>query len=448
MAAIAQLPLAQAIPSFAIPLDGSTSDYDDFLTLLGDARFVLLGEASHGTHEFYRERARITRRLIEEKGFGAVAIEGDWPDAYRVNRFVCRPQPGEEAVDALEGFRRFPSWMWRNADVLDFVGWLRDHNARLGKHARPVGFFGLDLYSLHASMDAVIEYLGKVDRGAADRARERYACFDHFGPDVEAYAYATHLGLQASCERDVVDQLVEMRRRAHELTMRDGRLAEDEYFYAEQNARVAANAEHYYRTMLDAEIPSWNLRDTHMTETLERLAAHIDRRDPTAKIVVWAHNSHVGDARVTEMARRGEINLGQLMRQGYPRETITLGFTTYTGTVTAASVWHGAPERKTVRPARHDSFEWMLHAAGAPRFYFDLRAHRHDVSDAHEARLGRAIGVIYRPETERQSHYFASTLIYQFDALVHVDVTRAVEPLEKAPEWGAGEVPETYPSGV
>jgi len=444
----AMLPLIDAVRTHARPLTGAEDDYTDFLSLVGDAQFVLLGEATHGTHEFYRERARITRRLIEEKGFAAVAIEGDWPDAYRVNRYVCRPKPGEEAVDALTGFERFPAWMWRNADVLDFIGWLRDHNARLPKHARPVGFFGLDLYSLHASMDAVIEYLAKIDPDAARRARERYACFDHFGPDVEAYAYATHVGLQASCERDVIEQLMEMRRRTHELMMRDGRLAEDEYFYAEQNARIAARAEHYYRTMLDAEVPSWNLRDEHMTDTLERLAAHLGRVDPGAKVVVWAHNSHVGDARVTEMSRRAELNVGQLMREHHPRETITLGFSTYTGTVTAASAWHGAPERKNVRPARPDSFEALFHATGMPRFYFDMREHRAKVSDAHVRRLERAIGVIYRPDTERQSHYFGAVLMYQFDALVHIDVTRAVEPLDRTLEWDAGEVPETYPSGV
>lgn len=442
------VPFGDALRFIARPLTGAQSDYDDLLSLVGDARFVLLGEATHGTHEFYRERARITRRLIEEKGFAAVAIEGDWPDAYRVNRFVSRPQAGDEAIDALAGFQRFPSWMWRNADVLDFIGWLREHNARLPKHGRRVGFYGLDLYSLHASMDAVIAYLSKVDPDAAQRARERYACFDHFGPDVEAYAYATHVGLQASCERDVVEQLMEMRRRTHELMMRDGRVAEDEYFYAEQNARIAARAEHYYRTMLDAEVPSWNLRDEHMTDTLERLAAHLGRIDTGAKIVVWAHNSHVGDARVTEMSKRSEVNIGQLMRQRHPRETITVGFTTYAGTVTAASAWHGAPERKTVRPARPDSFEALLHASGLPRFYIDMREHRRSVSDARVERLERAIGVVYRPDTERQSHYFGSCLMYQFDALVHIDVTRAVEPLEKAPEWDAGEVPETYPSGV
>jgi erythromycin esterase-like protein len=246
----------------------------------------------------------------------------------------------------------------------------------------------------------------------------------------------------------VVSQLVDMHRRREELLHRDGRVAEDEYFYAEQNARVAAHAERYYRTMLDAEASSWNLRDTHMVDTLERLAQHLDRRLGRSKIVVWAHNSHVGDARHTDMSRRGEHNIGQLMRERHGTDTVSIGFTTCSGTVTAASAWHGVPERKRVLPARPDSFEHLFHQAGVPEFFLNLRSNRPRLSDAGNSRLERAIGVIYRPETERASHYFYARLAEQFDGLVHIDVTRAVEPLERNAEWDAGEVPETYPFGA
>ena len=253
------------------------SDYDPLLELIGDARFVLLGEASHGTHEFYRERAQITKRLIREKGFTAVAVEADWPDAYRVNRYVRGRGDDAEAVDALAGFRRFPAWMWRNADVLDFVGWLRAHNDEAGPGRPEVGFYGLDLYSLHASIEAVLAYLDKVDPEAAGRARARYACFDYYGEDTQAYGFASGLGLGPSCEHEVVTQLVDLRRSAAEYALRDGRIAEDDYFYAEQNARLVRDAEQYYRTMYRGEVSSWNLRDRHMAETLEALVEYLGR---------------------------------------------------------------------------------------------------------------------------------------------------------------------------
>ena len=288
--AVMRSPLTDQLRSAAVPLTGSRADYDRLLDAIGDCRFVLLGEASHGTHEFYRERAEITKRLITEKGFHAVAVEADWPDAYRVNRFVRGAADDAEAVDALGDFRRFPAWMWRNADVLDFVGWLRDHNEQDNHvHGERTGFYGIDLYSLHASMDAVLEYLDKVDPEAAKRARHRYSCFDHFGEDPQAYGYAAAAGVE-SCEAEVVAQLVELRRRAEEYARRDGRVAEDEFFFAEQNARLAKNAESYYRAMFRGRVSSWNLRDRHMAETLDALDRHISKRAGRAKIVVWAHN--------------------------------------------------------------------------------------------------------------------------------------------------------------
>lgn len=415
---------------------------------IGDARFVLIGEASHGTHEFYRVRAELTKRLIREKGFTAVAVEADWPDAYQVNRFVRGRSSAVEAVDALGGFRRFPQWMWRNADVLDFTGWLRAHNEAVRGLEQPVGFYGLDLYSLHASIEAVLEYLRVVDPEAARRAQARYACFDHVGSDVHWYGTATRLGLTPSCENDVVAQLVDMQRASGEYARRDGRLDPDASFYAEQNARVVRNAEAYYRTAVAGGVASWNLRDQHMAETLELLAEHLGRGGSEAKIVVWAHNSHLGDAAWTSLGTEGELNVGQLVRELFPRDTVLIGFTTYSGSVTAASDWDAPAERKRVRPALRGSYEALFHEAGLGNFML-LFDHGHDMAwELDEPRLERAIGVIYRPGTERVSHYFSASLSRQFDAVLHYDVTRAVEPLERTSLWDRGELPETFPSAL
>jgi erythromycin esterase-like protein len=438
--------VVDAIRKAAHPLKGATDDYDPLLELIGDARFVLIGEASHGTHEFYRERAQITKRLIREKGFNVVAVEADWPDSYRVNRFVRGRGNDATAIDALAGFQRFPTWMWRNADVLDFVGWLRSHNDPITSGTCKVGFYGLDLYSLHASMAAVIGYLDKVDPEAAKRARHRYACFDLYGDDPQAYGFAAGLQLGQTCENEVITQLVDLRRHAAEYAMRDGRIAEDDYFYTEQNARLVRDAEHYYRTMYRGEVSSWNLRDRHMAETLDALVEFFERNATVAKVVVWAHNSHLGDARATQMGVRGEWNVGQLARQKYGRDTFLAGCTTYDGTVTAAPNWDAPAERKRVRAALPGSYEALFHDAGPERFLLALRGDR--VPGLDQPLLERAIGVIYRPETERASHYFHASLPAQFDAVLHFDHTRAVEPLERTALWHRGEVPETFPSGV
>jgi erythromycin esterase-like protein len=440
--------LTDIIRESAHQLTGSARDYDPLMKLIGDARFVLLGESSHGTHEFYRERAQITKRLIEEKGFTAIAVEADWPDAYRVNRYVRGEGGDAEAVDALADFERFPSWMWRNADVLDFIGWLRAHNENIAPAAQQVGFYGLDLYSLHASIEAVLTYLEKVDPEGAARARYRYACFEHFGEDPQAYGYAAGFALTHSCEQEVVNQLIELQRRAAEYAKRDGRIAADDFFYAEQNARLVKNAEEYYRAMFRGRVSSWNLRDRHMAETLHALLAHFDREARRAKIVLWAHNSHLGDARATDMGRAGELNVGQLVRERYGKASVLVGFTTYEGTVTAASNWGGAAERKRVRPALMGSYEALLHETGLPRFLLGLRDGGRAAAGLREQMLERAIGVIYLPETERVSHYFHARLADQFDVVLHFDNTRAVEPLERTTEWEAGLVPETFPSGM
>ena len=431
----------------AVPLTGAPTDFDPALALVGDLPVVLIGEASHGTHEFYRIRAELTKRLILEKGFTSVAVEADWPDAYRINRYVQGREGDRDATDALGGFRRFPQWMWRNADVLDFVGWLANHNAGVAEAER-VGFYGLDLYSLHTSMDAVLAYLGKVDPEAADRARARYACFDRFGGDTQAYGYATELGLAPSCESEVVTQLVELRKAAGTYARRDGRVAADDLFYAEQNARLVANAERYYRSMFRSQVGSWNLRDQHMAETLDALVAFHAGRGRREKVVVWAHNSHLGDARATEMGARGELNLGQLARTRRPGEVVSFGFLTDHGTVTAASDWDEPAERKSVRPALPGSYEALCHDAGFTNCYLDLTWPNAAVAALDTPRLERAIGVIYRPDTERQSHYFRARLPRQFDAVFYYDATRAVEPLERTGLWEVGEVPETYPSMV
>jgi erythromycin esterase-like protein len=443
----AAMPLTNVLRDAVHPLTGKADDYDALLRLIGDAQVVLLGEASHGTHEFYRERARLTRRLIEEEGFTAVAVEADWPDAYRVNRWVRGRGQDKNAVDALGDFSRFPRWMWRNRDVLEFISWLRGYNLSRHEPAR-AGFYGLDLYSLFASIQEVIQVLDKVDPAAAARARYRYSCFDAFGEDSQAYGYAAEFGIDRSCEDQAVQQLLEVQRRTAELAAGNARLPEEELFYTEQNARLVKNAEEYYRSMFRGRVDSWNLRDRHMAETLDALVAHLSRKGTRARVVVWEHNSHIGDARATAMGEMGEWNVGQLVRERFGNEAILIGFTTYSGTVTAASDWDAPAERKRVRPALNGSFEALFHRLNIPAFLLPLKDDPRLQQALNEPRLERAIGVIYRPQSERVSHYFEARLPEQFDAVIHLDQTRAVEPLDATDEWHEGEPPETFPSGL
>ena len=429
------------------PLHGDARDHDALLALIGDARYVLLGEATHGTHEFYAERAAITRRLIEEKQFDAVAIEGDWPDTYRLNRFVRGATDDRAAAAALAGYQRFPTWMWRNTDVVAFVDWLRAFNLQRSEDRR-AGIYGLDLYSLHGSMAAVMDYLSRTDPAAAERAHERYSCFDHFDSDPQRYSLLAGLDVSTSCREEVLAMLVDMRRHA-------ARRSHDPYdveaaFDAVQNARLVHNAEAYYRsTVFRNDESSWNLRDRHMAETLAELERHIGRDGRAPRIVVWAHNSHLGDARATEMGqRRGELNLGQLVRQRHADECVLVGFTTHDGHVMAATDWDGPHERKAVLPSRTDSYERLLHATGEPAFMLPLR----DAPAAQQVlmapRRERAIGVIYRPDTELHSHYFHACLPRQFDALIHIDTTSAVLPLDEREQPALRVAAETYPSGL
>jgi erythromycin esterase-like protein len=424
---------------------GESTDYDELLRLIGDRRVVLIGEASHGTHEFYRERAKITRRLIDECGFNVVTLEADFPDAHRVHRYVTGASDDAGASTALGDFRRFPAWMWRNRDVVDFVSWLRARNDAHCDEATKVRIYGLDLYSLKPSIGAVIGYLDRVDPAEAARARQRYGCFDHIDADGQAYGFALAFTKGRRCEDEVVDQLRAIRQRAaraRDVTPSDA----DERFVAEQNARLVHDAEEYYRQMYREEVSSWNLRDRHMVGTLDAVVEHMKRQFGLAKVVVWAHNSHVGDARATMMGIRGEFNIGQLARQRDPADCFLIGMTTYDGSVTAASNWGEPPQRRWVRPALPGSHEALLHDLAIPNFWLSTSdpAVRDVLS---ETRLERAIGVIYRPQTERASHYFGANLANQFDAVIHIDHSRALEPLDRGALWDHAEPPETFPSG-
>jgi erythromycin esterase-like protein len=424
---------------------GADDDMQPLLDMVGDARVVLIGEASHGTQDFYDVRADLTKRLITEKGFNGVAVEADWPDAYRVNAYVRNQSDDTTAIEALGDFSRFPLWMWRNTSVANFVEWLRDYNTQAQQRDK-TGFYGLDLYSLRRSMDEVIKYLDAIDPEAADRARYRYSCFDHYGENPQSYGYAANYGVGQDCENEVVQQLIDMQRQATDYVQRDGRVPDDAFFYAEQNARLAKNAEAYYRSMFQGRATSWNKRDSHMAETLRALTQHLEAHQHHSKIVVWAHNSHLGDARATEMSRRGEHNLGQLARQHFGDDCRNIGFSTFTGRVTAASEWGGEAECKFVRPGLEGSYERLFHEVDVPHFSLNL----HDMSLPRllRDRLQRAIGVIYRPETERQSHYFHARLLNQFDGMIHIDETDALEPLDMNTTWEEGEaVPDTYPFG-
>lgn len=439
--------LIAALQREARPLE-TAEDFDYLLDCIGNASIVLLGEATHGTREFYRLRADISKRLIVDKGFDAIAVEADWPDALRVSRFVQHASDDTTAEQALSGFKRFPQWMWRNHEIVELVTWLRLHNAHVASPARRCGFYGLDLYSLQQSMHAVIAYLAQADPEAAARARERYACMNAFASDPQRYGYATNFGMTPDCEQAVLRQLVEMNHAAAS-HLRHG-VVPDELFYAQQNARVTRNAEVYYRAMFRGRDESWNIRDSHMAETLQALREHIQRASGRpARVVVWAHNSHLGDARATEVGEQGQLNLGQLVRERYlPEDTFVLGFTTHAGSVTAASDWDGAAELKPIVPSRPDSVEHVLHQVGIPAFLLPLRGHNSALARCDSRLLERAIGVIYRPDTERYSHYFYADAARQFDALIHVDRSSALRPLEKSALWKLQEPAETYPSGL
>jgi len=422
---------AEPLPDFSDPAFGRM--FDRF----ADARVVLLGEASHGTSEFYRARAAITRRLIEAHGFTIVAVEADWPDAAALDRYVRHRArlPQDSHI-----FERFPTWMWRNTDVEAFIGWLRKFNEPRSLDQK-AGFYGLDLYNLNGSIRAVLDYLDRIDPAAAKIARERYGCLKPWRNNPQAYGRMALSSGYVRCENDVVAALRELLEQKLHYDAQDP----DAFLDAAQNARLIRNAEAYYRAMYYGAAESWNLRDRHMFETLQNL---LKARGPKAKAVVWAHNSHIGDARFTEAGlSRDEINIGQLCRQAYGAEASLIGFDTHTGTVAAATDWDEPMEIKTVNPSRADSYEMLAHRAGVDRCLYDLREGEHDEVRSHllKPRLERFIGVIYRPETERWSHYSEACLPRQFDAYVWFEETTAVTSLAEQPKQGAE---ETYPFGL
>lgn len=420
---------AEVLPESEAP--GFADAFDRF----GDARIVLLGEATHGTHEFYAARAAITRRLIERHGFNIVAVEGDWPDIARIDDYVRHNQPRPRLGDP---FARFPTWMWRNEEMLGFADWLRGHNATLPEGQR-AAMRGLDVYSLGESIHAVIDYLERVDPHAAEAARRRYACLIPWQDEPQYYGRAVEHGQMAGCEDAVVAQLGELLAQRMALIAEDG----EAYFDAEQNARIVRAAESYYRAMYRGSAASWNLRDRHMFDTLQTLLAH----HADARIVIWAHNSHIGNAAATAMGWHGEFNIGELVRKSYGDQAVLIGFGTDRGTVAAASDWGGAMQVMQVRPARDDSWEGAFRRTGLARSLTDWRDRkRRDLVQAlSQTLLERAIGVIYRPQSELSSHYFEAVLGDQFDAYVWFEQTRAVTPLGAERPHGA---PETWPFGL
>jgi len=431
--------LVRMVHNLSRPLRDA-ADLDPLLGRIGDAHYALLGEASHGTHEYYAWRAAISRRLIEEKGFNFIAVEGDWPDCYGVNRYVKGyPDSGDSAREVLHAFRRWPTWMWANEEVVDLAEWLRRHNDGLPEEKK-AGFYGLDVYSLWDSLYAVMGYLRQKDPKALDAARQAFRCFEPYGEDVQEYARATAGWVPASCEDEVIRLLEGLRRTAPEYA-RDGREA---HFVTEQNALVVRNAEAYYRTMVQGGPESWNVRDRHMTQTLERLMRH---HGQAARGIAWEHNTHVGDARFTDMAEDGMVNVGQLVRERHDREGVVLvGFGSHSGGVIAGVEWEAPVQRMRVPPGRPGSWEDVLHAAGADDKLL-LFEDGHRAGEMARRRGHRAIGVVYHPEYEQYGNYVPTVLPRRYDAFLYLDQTRALRPLH-LPARADGEVPETYPTGV
>ena len=411
---------------------------DNLMERIGDSRIVLLGEASHGSAEFYEMRARITKELIEKKGFTIVAAEADWPDAAHINNYIHGREP--DALLQSQPFSRFPTWMWANQSVLEFTHWLKAHNDKMGSNDEQVGFYGLDLYSVYSSIEVVLQFLEKVDPQTAEVARIRYGCLMPWADDLSLYSRAIITKQYRECEREVLIILQNLLQKQIEYSLADG----EKFFNAEQNAKLVANAERYYRTMYYAGSNSWNQRDQHMFETLQDV---LKFRGPESKVVIWAHNSHIGDASATQMSASGEINLGQLVRQKYGDKAYKIGFGTDHGTVAAASEWGGPMEIKQVEPSHIDSYERVCHEVKTDNFLLPLRQPLQKITRTKllSERLERAIGVIYRPESELQSHYFYASLPHQFDEYIWFDETHVVEALAKETIKG---IPDTFPFGL
>lgn len=417
----------------------AVEDLGPLLDRIGDSRIVMLGEASHGTAEYYEWRTRISQRLIQEKGFTFIAVEGDWPDCYHVNRYVkALPESGRSAREVLRVFERWPTWMWANEEIVELAEWLRGFNESQPLEQR-AGFYGLDMYSLWESMDAVVKYLQEVDPDAVAAARRAYTCFEPFSRDGQEYATATAL-VPTTCEDEAVRVLAALRSKASEYT-EDGR---DAYFDGEQNALVARSAEMYYRTMVRGGPESWNVRDRHMAETLRRLLEH---HGPDSKAIVWEHNTHIGDARAADMAASGMVNLGQLAREEYGVEDMVLvGFGSYEGSVIAGDHWGAPMERMQLPPARDGTYEQLMHEAGTEDRLLVFSEYR-NLEPLLDRRGHRAVGVVYNPARERYGNYVPTVLALRYDAFLYLDTTQALHPLN-LPFQMEGEMPETYPSGV
>lgn len=415
--------LVALVREAAAPIAGGATDYDPLVRLIGDARVVMLGESTHGTHEFYRERARITQRLIAEHGFTAVAIEGDWPEAYRVNQYVRGFGRDATAEQALASFTEFPRWMWRNQEVRDLVQWMHTFNGDRPAESR-VGFYGLDVYSLYPSIEEVLAYLDANDPATATRVRTHYACFSAWRPNAQDYGAATRQG--TSCEAQARDALGEVTRLAASRPADPA--AAEALFSALRNAHSVANAERYFRSAYTGAVSSWNIRDQAMSDALVAVEDHLrSRSSREPRVVVWSHNTHTGDARMTDAGQLGELNIGQLTRQRIGEAAVLVGFHTYAGTVFAASSWGAEGRVQTLRRALPDSYAGLFHATGTPAFLLPLRNEAAIAAALNEPpRLQRAIGVIYLPGSERQSHYFMARLGTQFDAVVFIDSTRAI----------------------
>lgn len=406
-------------------------DFDALINAVGDSHFVLLGEATRGTHEFYKARAQFTLRLIEEKSFSAVAVEADWFDACRVNRYVRSISDDSDPMTALNDFKGFPQWMWRNTDVADFISVLKYLNE--GKTPqKQVGFYGLDLYGLYASFQKIIQYLDGFDPDAAEKARQHFSGFEQYGPESTKYGMAKSYVSEESINQ-VVKQLEEIRRIRAKGVSDSGFTHQEELFFTDQNAKMASDAEVYYRTMFSDRVSSWNLRDKYMCNTINSLANHINQyKEP--KIIIWEHNSHIGDARATEANRYGELNVGQLIREKYKADAFLIGFTTNRGTVAAASFWDGPVEKKDLTPSLVESYEHLFHRSEIPDFYLLLR-NNEQLSFLQQERLQRAIGAVYMPKTEPNRHYFNTSITNQFDAVIHFDHTMSIQPLDRNSGW-------------
>ncbi len=415
------IPLSKLI----LPFNYFQRDYYHLIKDIDERHLILMGQATYGTKEFYKIRSELTKLLIQEKGVNAVAIEGDWPDVYHINYYIKNLDPSLNEYKALERLQRFPSWLWHNEEIVKFLKWLREYNDQCQSEQDKVSIFGLDLYSMHASMKLVVEYLEKIDPEAAEKARNRYECLQQYGDDPSLYGYASSQGLIPDCKEEVYTQLIEILKfEINALQNQD--ISQEELLFLVQNARVVANAEAYYRSFFKGPELTWNLRTQHMIDTLETLRIYLQRKHGCyPRIVIWAHNSHVGDARATQLFELNQINLGQMVRDIYGFDAYLLGFSTYEGEVTSATHWGGEIETKHLMSALEGSYEHLFHFLSHPNFLLLLRQNLPITQPS----LQRAVGVIYKPETEYASHYHLANLALQFDAILHIDTTRAVNPL-------------------